>query len=204
MQNEPKTTDKEEFISIYKQKITREGADKLLEFLERSDFFTAPASTRFHGAYEGGLLRHSLNVYECLVEYLARERVKEKYELNVSEETAAIVALLHDICKVNFYTVSMRNSKNEQTGQWEKVPYYAIDDKLPYGHGEKSVYMISGFMRLTRDEAMAIRWHMGFSGIEDKNTIGKALEMYPLAFALSVADMEASYFLEGRDLEGRG
>ena len=197
MHNEPSLNDKEVFIGIYKEKITREGADKLLEFLERSDFFTAPASTRFHGAYEGGLLRHSLNFYECLTEYLARERVRQKYELNVSEETAAIVALLHDICKVNFYSISMRNSKNEQTGQWEKVPYYTIDDKLPYGHGEKSVYMVSGFMKLTREEAMAIRWHMGFSGIEDKNTIGRALEMYPLAFALSVADMEASYFLEG-------
>lgn len=199
MKNEPKASDKEEFIGIFKEKITRDGSDKLLEFLEKSDFFTAPASTRYHGAYEGGLLRHSLNVYECLTEYLARERVRKKYELNVSEESAAIAALLHDICKVNFYTISMRNSKNEQTGQWEKVPYYAINDTLPYGHGEKSVYMISGFMRLTREEAMAIRWHMGFSGIEDKNTIGKALEMYPLAFALSVADMEASYFLEGSD-----
>ena len=199
MINEPKKNDKNDFIKIFKEKITREGSDKLLEFLEKSDFFTAPASTRYHGAYEGGLLRHSLNVYECLVEYLARDRVKQKYELNVSEESAAIVALLHDICKVNFYTTSFRNSKNEQTGKWEKVPYYTINDTLPYGHGEKSVYMISGFMRLTRDEAMAIRWHMGFSGIEDKNMIGKALEMYPLAFALSVADMEASYFLEGTD-----
>lgn len=197
MKNEPTPNDKEEFIRIYKEKIIREGSDKLLEFLEKSDFFTAPASTRYHGAYKGGLLRHSLNVYECLVEYLARERVQEKYEIKFSEESAAIVALLHDVCKVNFYTVSMRNSKNEQTGQWEKVPYYTINDTLPYGHGEKSVYMVSGFMRLTRDEAMAIRWHMGFSGIEDKNTIGKALEMYPLAFALHVADMEASYFLEG-------
>lgn len=199
MRNEPKASDKEEFIGIYKEKITRDGADKLLEFLEKSDFFTAPASTRYHGAYEGGLLRHSLNVYECLTEYLARERVQSKYGLNASEESAAIVALLHDVCKVNFYAVSTRNAKNDQTGQWEKVPYYTINDTLPYGHGEKSVYMISGFMRLTREEAMAIRWHMGFSGIEDKNTIGRALEMYPLAFALSVADMEASYFLEGTD-----
>ena len=197
MKNEPKATDKEEFIKIFKENITREGSEKLLEFLEKSDFFTAPASTRYHGAYEGGLLRHSLNVYECLTEYLARERVQQKYELNASAESAAIVALLHDICKVNFYTVSTRNQKNEQTGQWEKVPYYTVNDTLPYGHGEKSVYMISGFMRLSREEAMAIRWHMGFSGIEDKNTIGRALEMYPLAFALSVADMEASYFLEG-------
>lgn len=197
MRNEPKVTDKDDFIKIYKEKITRDGADKLLAFLEKSDFFTAPASTRYHGAYEGGLLRHSLNVYECLIDYLARARVREKYEMSFSEESAAIVALLHDICKVEFYTVSTRNAKNEETGQWEKVPYYTINDKLPYGHGEKSVYMISGFMRLNRDEAMAIRWHMGFSGIEDKNMIGKALEMYPLAFALSVADMEATYFLEG-------
>lgn len=193
-------TDKEQFLDIYKKNITRDGADKLLDFLEnKSDFFTAPASTRFHGAYEGGLLRHSLNVYECLVQYLARERVKDTYKLNVSDETAAVVALLHDVCKVNFYTVSYRNAKNEQTGQWEKVPYYSINDTLPYGHGEKSVYMVSGFIRLSREEAMAIRWHMGFSGIEDKNTIGRALEKYPLAFALSVADMEASYFLEGSE-----
>lgn len=197
---ESQMADKEQFLDIYKKNITRDGADKLLDFLEnKSDFFTAPASTRFHGAYEGGLLRHSLNVYECLVQYLARERVKDTYKLNVSDETAAIVALLHDVCKVNFYTVSYRNSKNEQTGQWEKVPYYSINDTLPYGHGEKSVYMVSGFMRLTREEAMAIRWHMGFSGIEDKNTIGRALEKYPLAFALSIADMEASYFLEGSE-----
>lgn len=193
-------TDKERFLEIYRSKITRDGADKLLDFLEhKSDFFTAPASTRYHGAYEGGLLRHSLNVYDCLVQYLDRERVKDTYKLRVSDETAAVVSLLHDVCKVNFYTVSYRNSKNEQTGQWEKVPYYTINDTLPYGHGEKSVYMISGFIRLSREEAMAIRWHMGFSGNEDKNTIGSAMEKFPLAFALSVADMEASYFLEGSE-----
>lgn len=190
-------TDKEEFISIFKEKITREGADKLLDFLEnKSDFFTAPASTRYHSAFEGGLLRHSLNVYKCLVDYLERPRVKDVYDIHASEETIAVVALLHDICKVNTYTISYRNSKNEKTGQWEKVPFYSVDDRLPYGHGEKSVYMISGYIRLTREEAMAIRWHMGFSGIEDKNSIGKALEMFPLAFALATADMEASYFLE--------
>ena len=193
-------TEKEEFISIFNENIKREGADKLLDFLEnKSDFFTAPASTRFHNAFEGGLLRHSLNVYKCLVAYLERGRVKDMYKLEASAETAAIVALLHDLCKVNIYRVSYRNSKNDKTGQWEKVPYYEIHDNLPYGHGEKSVYMISGFMRLTREEAMAIRWHMGFSGNEDKNTIGRALEKYPLAFALSVADMEASYFLEGSE-----
>ena len=194
-------TAKEEFIKIYTENIKRSGADKLLEYLKKSDFFTAPSSTRYHGAYEGGLVQHSLNVYHCLKDYLARPRTNELYGMDYSEETIAIVALLHDVCKVNFYTTEMRNKKNETTGQWEKVPCYAINDTLPYGHGEKSVYIISGFLygedRLTRDEAFAIRYHMGFSGTEDKNSIGRALEMYPLALALNVADMEAAYFLEG-------
>ena len=193
-------TDREEFIQIFNDKIHRDGADKLLDFLEnKSDFFTCPASTRYHNAFEGGLLRHSLNVYKCLCAYMERPRVKEEYGLSASDESIAIVALLHDICKVNFYRTSYRNAKNDKTGQWERVPYYEIHDTLPYGHGEKSVYMVSGFIRLSRDEAMAIRWHMGFSGPEDKNQVGRALEMFPLAFALSVADMEASYFLEGED-----
>ena len=191
------STPKTEFLEIYNEHITRPGADKLLEFLSSSDFFTAPASTRYHGSCEGGLVAHSVNVYRCLTDYLERERVKEIYKMDYSEESVAIVALLHDICKVDTYKTSTRNQKNEVTGAWEKVPYYKYEDNLPYGHGEKSVYMIGGFMRLTREEAMAIRWHMGFSGIEDKAMIGTALEKYPLAFALTVADMEATYFLEG-------
>ena len=189
---------KQEFITIFQEKITRPGADKLLEYLqaENNDFFTAPASTRYHGAYAGGLLEHSLNVYHCLKAYLARERVKDMYHMDYPEDSIAVCALLHDLCKMNFYIVDYKNSKNAQ-GVWEKVPYYKVDDRLPYGHGEKSVFMIQFFMHLRKEEAMAIRWHMGFSGPEDPNTIGKALEQYPLAFALYVADMEASYFMEG-------
>ena len=189
---------KEEFIEIFRANIHRDGADALLDYLEhKSDFFTAPASTRYHGAYPGGLVEHSLNVYHCLVDYLARPRVQELYGVEVSPESAAIVALLHDVCKIDFYAQSFRNVKNEQTGQWEKKPYYTIEEKLPYGHGEKSVYILSGFLRLTRQEAMAIRWHKGFSGPEDARVVGQALEQYPLAFALATADMEATYFLEG-------
>lgn len=194
-------TDKERFVSIYREKIKREGAEDLLRFLlsESSDFFTAPASTRYHGAEVGGLCRHSLNVYDCLCDQLARPRMKNLYGIHYSEESIAISALLHDLCKINFYRVESRNVK--KNGVWQAVPYYTIDDRLPYGHGEKSVYIISGFMRLTRDEAFAIRYHMGFSGPEDNGTIGKALEMFPLAFALCVADMEAAYFMEGKDEE---
>lgn len=188
---------REKFLEIYNKFITREGADKLLDYIEnKTDFFDAPASTRFHGAYEGGLLEHSLNVYECLCDFVNRPRFKEKYGFHFSDESLAIVALLHDLCKTNFYKTEMRNVK--KNGVWESVPYYTIEDNLPYGHGEKSVYIISGFMKLTRDEAFAIRYHMGFSGPEDNGTVGQALEMFPLTFALCVADSESAYYLEGR------
>ena len=192
MTHEEIQNNKEEFIRIYRENIKREGSEELLKWMEKTDFFTAPASSRFHYACEGGLCAHSLSVYKTLIE-------KHFDEETDDIESFTISALLHDLWKAEFYKVSTRNVKNETTGQWEKVPYFSVEDKFPYGHGEKSVYMISGFMRLTREEAMAIRWHMGFSGIEDKNTIGRALEMYPFAFALSVADMEASYFLEGSE-----
>lgn len=191
-------TNKERFIEIYKSKIHREGSDKLLEFLmsRNSDFFEAPASARFHGSYEGGLLEHSLNVYDCLQDYLLRERVQQTYQLSYGEESIAIVALLHDLCKINCYKKGTRNVK--ENGQWIQVPTYEYHDTLPYGHGEKSVYMISGYMRLKREEAFAIRYHMGFSGSEDARNVGAAFEMFPLAFALSTADMEATYFIEGK------
>ena len=195
-------TNRERFIDIFKSKIKREGADKLLAFLcsENSDFFTAPASTRFHGNYEGGLCEHTLNVYDCLCDILSRERVREQYGIHYSEESIAIAALLHDICKVNFYSVSFRNQKNAE-GRWESVPFYTIEDNLPYGHGEKSVYIASGYMRLTRDEAFAIRYHMGFSADkENPGNVGKAMEMFPLAFFLNCADTEAAYFMEGSNV----
>lgn len=187
---------KEKFIEIYNTYIKREGADKLLTYLtENSDFFTAPASARFHSSYTGGLCQHSLNVYECLKSYMERDRVANEYKLTASDETIAIVSLLHDLCKINTYKPSTRNVK-DASGVWHQVPTFSYDDQMPYGHGEKSVYIISGYMRLTREEAFAIRYHMGFSGNEDKGNVGSAFEMFPLAFALSTADMEATYFLE--------
>ena len=174
---------KEEFIELLKQ-VDREGMDKLIEFLENSDFFKAPASTRFHGSFEGGLLAHSMKVYEIL---------KTKTEDN---DSVKIIALLHDICKVNFYKVDYRNAKNE-LGVWEKVPYYAIEDTIPYGHGEKSVMMISEFIKLTPEERYAIRWHMGFTEPKELySTIGAAYKKYPIALLVHEADLEASYFYD--------
>ena len=187
---------KEKFIDIYNAYIKREGADKLLEYLmsPASDFFTAPASARYHNSFEGGLCDHSVNVYECLLSYLESDRAKA-FGFEYSRESIAIVALLHDLCKVGVYKKGFRNVKDEK-GVWQRVDTFEYDDKLPYGHGEKSVYIINGYMRLTREEAFAIRYHMGYSSTEDPRNVSSAFEMFPLAFALSTADSEATYFIE--------
>ena len=184
------------FIDLFKSKIKRDGADKLLDYLISSDFFVAPASARYHSSYEGGLLEHSLNVYDRLVSYLNSDHFKSLGISAYSEETIAIVALLHDLCKVGVYKKGYRNVKDEK-GVWQRVDTYEFDDQLPYGHGEKSVYIISGFMRLTREEAFAIRYHMGYSSeFDDTRNVSASFEMFPLAFALSVADSEATYYIE--------
>lgn len=190
---------REKFLKLYRENIHRPGADALLDYLcsPACDFFVAPASTRYHGAYAGGLCEHSINVYECLKDYLERPRVQELYHLHCSEESLAVISLLHDVCKINCYKPSFRNVKDEN-GVWKKVPTFEFDDPLPYGHGEKSVYIIGGFLRLSREEAFAIRFHMGFSGSEEVRLVGNAFERFPLAFALATADMEATYFLEGK------
>ena len=177
-------TPKEEFIQIYKENITRKGADELLEWLQRTDFFTAPASARYHCACEGGV-----SVFNTMME-------KHFDEETDSVESFAICALLHDLCKAQFYKVSTRNVKNEQTGQWEKVPYFAIEDQFPYGHGEKSVFLIERKMRLKIEEAMAIRWHMGEFGDKNSNVISQAYDKYPLAVKLHLADLESTFLRE--------
>lgn len=171
-------------------KINRDGIDKLLAWLEKSDFFTCPASTRFHGAYAGGLLEHSLNVYSELC------RLSKVYpEFSFSEESMIIVALFHDLCKVNFYGVEKRNRKNDTTGQWEKYDAYTYDEQFCFGgHGSKSVYLTQYFIKLTPEEAVAINCHMGsFDGNKD---VGKAYERFPLAWLLYVADESATYIKE--------
>ena len=174
----------------------REGIEALLEFIRKSDFYTAPASTRFHSCHKGGLLEHSLNVYKCLKEKENNKIWTETFK-DISEESLIICALLHDLCKSYFYTVEYRNNKNEETGVWEKVPFYTIDDKVPYGHGEKSVMMIEEYIKLTPVERYSIRWHMGWSEPkENYNALGKAMGKYPLVLALHEADQEATYLLE--------
>lgn len=180
-----------EFCDIFQKYVKREGAEKFLAWLKNTDFFTAPASTKFHCACEHGLVMHSINVYKVL---------RRKYfEETDNEESFAICGLLHDVCKAQFYKTSTRNVKNEETGQWEKRPYYIVEDAFPYGHGEKSVFLIERFIRLKPAEAMAIRWHMG--GFDDSVrggsfAMGNAFYQYPLAAKMHLADLESTYLVE--------
>lgn len=161
--------------------------DELIDWLEKeTDFFEAPASSKYHLSKEKGLLEHSLNVYDAL----------EK-ELGTSSNGAKITALLHDICKANYYKVDYRNQKNNE-GNWIKVPYYKIDDDFPMGHGEKSVILALRYIKLTDEEIAAIRWHMGLSEAKDNYTyVNKAFSKYPLALYLHIADLIATYIKEG-------
>lgn len=178
--------------------VKRPGVENLMSFIEnKSDYYTAPASTRYHLSCEGGLLQHSLNVYDALCSLRNEGPLKEELA-RYSNDSIAIVALFHDICKTMFYKVSTRNVKNEETGKWEKIPYYTIEDQIPYGHGEKSVMMLDGLrVQLTNVEKYAIRWHMG--GFESEKlhaTVGVAFSKYTLALALHIADLVASNTME--------
>lgn len=187
---------KNEFLSIFKQHIKREGAEVLLDYLlNHSDFFTAPASGRRHSSFEGGLVFHSLNTYYRFKKIIELE-FGENYNERISDESIAIISLLHDVCKVNTYTVDYRNQKVD--GQWIQVPYFAYNNSLPYGHGEKSVYIINGYMRLTREEAMAINWHMGAFDprMQGSSDLNDAFSRFPIAVLFHVADLEASYLDE--------
>ena len=185
-----------EFTEIYTSKINREGADKLLDWLLKSDFTTCPASTKFHSNHEGGLIEHSVKAYKRFVRNLVKE-YGENWQDHISEESAAVIGLLHDICKVGYYKQEMRNVKED--GVWVQKPYYAVDDKLPYGHGEKSVYIISGFMKLIREEAMAINWHMGGFDMRVQGgsySISGAFYEFPIALIFHLSDLEATYLDE--------
>lgn len=171
--------------------IKRNGLEDLLTFLHTSDFFTAPASAKYHGAVENGLVKHSLAVYE---NFWKIAPIFDFTHTPENDESAAIVCLFHDICKADFYKTAYRNVKNEETGAWEKVPYYSIDEHLPFGaHGAKSMYLVSKYIRLYDDEAMAILHHMGAWDKSNYTDPGKVYSYSLLAWLLHVADEAATY-----------
>ena len=206
---------KEKFLEIYRENITRPGAEEFLKWLESTDFFTAPASPRFHLSHPGGLVEHSVHVYERL-SALKESEWNFHPDMDLSDESIAIVGLLHDVCKVGVYQQEPKNQKTYDPGKvavadkrqvkhdsigdfvWETVLGYKFDDPIPYGHGEKSVYIISSFMKLTREEAMAIRWHMGPDG-DGWRTVGNAYSLFPLAVLTHIADLQATYLDEAEE-----
>ncbi len=187
------------------RRVDRKGMDDLLKYIRKSDFYTAPASTRFHLSCEGGLLQHSLNVLDALRGILIpvgdhwEYRAAGRTVCTVTGENIIIAALLHDICKTYYYAVSMRNAKNEETGQWEKVPYYTVSNKMPLGHGPKSAMIIKEYIKLENVEMYAIWHHMGFSSKVDEKELGEAIERYPFIWALHTADMMATHMMEQTD-----
>lgn len=193
-------------------RVKRPGVDKLMDYIRKSDFYTAPASTKFHLSCESGLLQHSLNVLDALRGLLDENQVNEDGTemwfyivaghpvIQISDESLIIIALLHDICKTYFYSTSTRNVKNEKTGKWEKVPFYTVNDLMPLGHGPKSAMLVKNYIKLTSEEMYAIWWRMGFT---DQNTdtlsLTAAIQKYPIIWALHTADMMASSFMEDKD-----
>lgn len=189
---------KTEFLEIFSRYIKRDGAEELKNYLLKSDFFSAPASIRYHCSYEGGLCEHSVNTYKRLLKNVQSE-FGEEWEKTVSHESVAICGLLHDLCKIDFYKKDFRNAK--ENGEWVKKPCFTREEALPYGHGEKSVYIAHSFIKLTREEAMAINWHMGGFDARVKGGDGSVSEAYckyPLAVLLHVSDLEATYIDEKR------
>ena len=203
-------TDREANIARFEaemSKVKRPGVDVLMDYIRKSDFYTAPASTKYHLCTEGGLLQHSLNVLDALRGILTRNAETGDYEYRIAsqivdsapEASIIVMALLHDICKTYFYSVGTRNVKNEKTGKWEKAPFYTVKDRMPLGHGAKSAMIIKEYMALTNRELYAIWWHMGFSGGQDDNAVGNSITMYPIVLALQTADMAAARIMERED-----
>ena len=183
---------KEEFVALLKS-TKRAGIPELIEWLEaETDFYKAPASTQFHGVFDGGLLVHSISVYKYLKNFTK--------SMDLDDGSIVIIGLLHDLCKVNFFAKQLRNVKIPGEKRWEEEESYVVDDKLPMGHGEKSVFLVMRFVALTDEEALAIRWHMG--GYDDAarsfisgKAQSNAYRSYPVAAALNIADMYVTYIL---------
>lgn len=200
MLNEVQESQRVENVARFKELLesvkTRGNVPRLMAWLDSCDFYTAPASTRYHNAISGGLVDHSLNVYDNLL------AVNEAFNLKLDPDSMKLCALTHDICKANFYKPGFRNVKDDRTGKWERVESWDIDEKVPLGHGEKSVIILLTLgISLNTAEMYAIRWHMG--GYDNavkggERGISSAYEKAPLAVALHMADLAATYLTEER------
>lgn len=196
---------KDEFLKLLRS-TEREGVEYVIEELEELGFFKAPASTKFHLNYEGGLVEHSLNV--CKAALNIRKALVEMDDSLLEllpKDSVIIAALLHDTCKADVYRPTMKREKN-QYGSWSDVPGFDVDySNFPLGHGEKSVIVLLRCgLDLTDDEIMAIRWHMNawdlpFQSADIKNNYNKAKEICPLLSLIQSADCLASNLIERKE-----
>jgi len=190
-------------MAVYSNTIKRDGAAAMLYWLDsKTDFFTAPASSKYHLAQPGGLAVHSLNVYKRLLEITARDVFGGTDGALLEEEvreTVVILGLLHDVCKADVYHQETKRRKNPDTGKWEDCLGYTFRDPFPLGHGEKSLYLITRHMALTEEEALAIRWHMGAYDDAVKGgsrSMVEAMNLSPWVWRLQEADMCAAWIDE--------
>lgn len=200
---------KQFFINLVKTYIKRDGVDKLLAWLESSDFFVCPASTQYNLPVEGGLCAHALNVANLLInryfkkdlDKLAEEDAQRVFYGDINLETLLLVSLFASINKVNCYVKDFKNVKNKQTGKWEQQEYWKWEEFFVYsGRGAKSVYILQQYIRLYVEEAQAIAFILAgeddiFSGIAN-TTYRKIYETSPLALYLHLAEMEATYYVD--------
>lgn len=190
---EAQEENKKVFVDLLKS-TERKGIDLLLEYLEtKTDFYSAPASTRYHNNCTGGLLAHTLNVYENFKNLLALRKIE------MAEESVIIVALLHDICKCNYYVLEQRNKKIN--GKWEQVSVWANTKTVspPLPHSYRSIRMLQQFFRLTPQEEICIYYHMGPYGGEDyeyRNLLQKVNTDYPESLLFYTADLFSTYLDE--------
>ena len=191
---------KSEYISLLRS-TNRKNIENVIDWLtNKSDFFTAPSSTAFHGNHKYGLLMHSMNVYRVANE-IYNSIIKLKPDASITPENIIIASLLHDICKCNFYKEKTKWRKDENN-RWEEYQGYEIVDAFPYGHGEKSVLFLQMLgLEMDISEMLAIRWHMGsWDGAllqnEAKFAYSTACEKYPICSIIQCADNMASMILE--------
>ena len=174
----------------------REGIEEFIAYLDTTDFMSAPASTKFHLNVLGGLMQHSLNVLRFA------EEINKSTEADIPEESIILGALLHDICKINYYELGEEWDKEhkDKTNQWRKKSVWKVNDQEPLGHGEKSAILASKYIDLTTDELAAIRWHMGFSepgvnfGYPTGQPFRESLNRYPLVKIVMLGDQMAELY----------
>ncbi len=197
---------KAKFIEYCTENIHREGLDKVLDYLEKTDFYSAPSSTNFHLNIPGGLCLHSINVFETaikLTQHILVPAVKggaSAFSDIPSVENIAIAALFHDLTKIEMYHEAEKWTKDE-AGRWCTYKAYEVKDDFPFGHGEKSCYRLLKYMELNRDELLAIRWHMGMfdmgeQGSSQRLSFRRALETSSLVAIIHAADFLSSNLME--------